>query len=62
MEDEKDKMEADFKAKQKEVDSLQFEIEILNKRITAFSKNTGEQSLKDEKKKKAASIENIEKD
>jgi len=34
----------------------------LNKRITAFSKNTGEQNTKDEKKKKAASIESIEKD
>ena len=60
--DEKDKMEADFKAKCKELESSQFEIEILNKRIISFSKNTGDQTTKDERKKKAASIENLEKD
>jgi hypothetical protein len=44
------------------LDAANFEIEILNKRILSFSKNTGDQTLKDEKKKKQASIENLEKD
>lgn len=44
-------MEDDLKKKKKELSDAHFDIELLNKRIVSFSKNTGDQTVKEEKKK-----------